>query len=939
MVLKGTLQGYSFEGGGTLSLSTSRVRIGERSGAPSVLSLAPEFFTRGGFASYSINGQDGLNVASGTDLVVQTQNRILNDRYLDAATGADFATLSEIARLQPQLRGANHLSLSAASPVFGNLTVDTNARMAVEPRGTMTLLAGRQMTVKGSLTAPGGQIVLNMDEPAETDSFLPGQSIWLGNTARLDTSGIYRPSPDGQGLRKGDVLGGGTVSIHAVKGYIVAEAGSLIDVSGASAELDLRGPGGSDNAYTPTTVGSHAGSIILSAREGVLSDAQLLAKPGSASASGGSLAVEVVADNRAQFPSGDRVVVLRQGGPVVPEGLAPDEVIDEALFNGKAFIRADQITASGIDNLTAKARDRIEFDGAVSLALRRTITLDAPVIAAESGRALLEAGYVALGNAEAANQSQQSSSGGRARLDIAAGMIDLVGRTALRGFKTVHLESTGDLRLRGVLQGLNGSELAGALESGGDLILRATQIYPTTLSDFTLAVRGKEDGLIRMARWETEDTPVLSAGGRLNVEAPHIEQGGILKAPMGQIVLNASKTLVLRPGTTSVSAENQVIPFGRTELSGRDYVYVLSGQRSLILDRPPEKRIELESPSIEVRNHSVLNLNGGGDLYAYEFVAGPGGSRDVLDPAISPGSFAVLPSLNARYAPYDNQYYQGVSGIVPGDAVYLSAGAGLQAGYYSVLPARYALLPGAYLVKPVAGFGDLVAGTTATKLDGSQIVAGYRASVLSDGGYSRDNRSSGFEVRSGAGVRTLAEFQETTASAFYSGRGLRIPADAGQLAIFATTALSLDGTLQAVAARGGRGADVDISAPKIAVLGEGVSAPSADYVQVDLASLARLNAGSLLIGGQRTYGEGEITIAVGAQDVFVSTGSTGTLSAPRRRGPAAPPRLPPPASSSPWMAPLSSPAASRPRRRSPRSCGACSPSAPAPRGRAASLGS
>jgi len=116
-------------------------------------------------------------------------------------------------------------------------------------------------------------------------------------------------------------------------------------------------------------------------------------------------------------------------------------------------------------------------------------------------------------------------------------------------------------------------------------------------------------------------------------------------------------------------------------------------------------------------------IGGGGDLYAYEFLPGLGGSKDVLAAGVAPNSFAIVPQING-YGPVDTQYYLG-SNIVPGDAVYLSGIPGeLPAGTYAILPARYALLPGAFLVTAVNGtslddptVGNTIFGTLSTSPD------------------------------------------------------------------------------------------------------------------------------------------------------------------------------------------------------------------------------
>ena len=884
LVLGGELRAYSAHKGGTLSIDTSSVRIGGEAGvSPTELYLDPGFFQTGGFRAYSINGQDGMMVAAGARLSATTRNLVLDSSFGSRESGSDISSFSSVTTLSPWQRTAAELTLTAAGTSFGNLLIGEGANVSVDPAGSISLRAGRQLTMLGAAVARGGKIALATSAPADTDPFESGVSLWLGANARLNTAGDYLENLDDTGRRIGDVIDGGSITLNAGKGYVVAQAGAILDVSGQSAVLDVASGGATGPMeHRPVTVASHAGSISIRAREGILFDGELRGRSGGGPSAGGSFSATLdITDANIFAPGGARVLTLREDATAVASNLRPGDAIDIAEFNGKGYVSARSIRDGGFDSLSLKSRDRIEFNGFVDLALRSQIKLDAPVISATGGSNVrLDAAYVALGNTEVARQVQNTSSGGDANLALSANLVELIGKTALRGFGETIIDSSGDVRLRGVLSGLNGRELAGALITGGSLRVRSAQLYPTTLSQFTLAVRDNPSGRVVFER-TGRDTPVLSAAGRLTVEAPVIDQGGVLKAPLGEIVLNAAQRLTLQEGSrTSVSAAGQRIPFGRTELSGRDYAYVLDSASTLIFATPPEKRIDLSAPDINFAAGATVDLSGGGDLYAYEFIPGPGGSRDVLDPANAAGTFAVLPSLGAGAAPYDHHLYRGVDGYKVGDMVFLSGVEGLPAGYYSLLPARYALLGGAYLVKPVSGHASLPPEQTAVRVNGSQFIAGHRASFARDGSIIRDSLSSGFEVRRGSLARTQSEYLDTFAGDFFQGLAARLPADAGRLAISATNVLALDGNLLTSRGPGGRGAEVDINSLRLAVLGAGAADPGAGYVRLDAGSLARLNAESLLLGGIRTYRADGVSIQVGAEEVLIATSDSDPLRAP-----------------------------------------------------------
>ncbi|MGH8551922.1 MAG: hypothetical protein ACRERS_01380, partial [Methylococcales bacterium] len=215
--------------------------------------------------------------------------------------------------------------------------------------------------------------------------------------------------------------------------------------------------------------------------------------------------------------------------------------------------------------------------------------------------------------------------------------------------------------------------------------------------------------------------------------------------------------------------------------------------------------------------------------------------------------FAILPGFQSEFAPYDPLEFSA-SGLGPGDSIYLNGVAGLAAGNYVLLPAHYALLPGALLVSPVPGTRDIVAGLALTRIDGAPISAGYRFRAGTD---NRESRLSGFAVEAGGIARTRSDFIDYFANRFFADQATRnsreiprIPVDAGLVSISTIDSLSLGGELQARAASRGRGGQLDIQAENLAIVETtGVSGPG--VVEIDANSLNQLDVASLLLGGSR----------------------------------------------------------------------------------------
>jgi filamentous hemagglutinin family protein len=906
VVLGGDLRGYGINKGGALTVRTGEIVIGNAPGGASALSVDPGFFQRGGFGRYTITGGDALTVGAGSQVVAAVDSLVLPPGYALAPSGTDIFSIAGITRLPADQRSAVALKLLSTNLLTGHATLEEGSAISVDRGGSVTVQGSTRLAALGTIAAPAGAITLSLPTPSDTnDGFFAGHGIWLGADTRLLAAGTFIASPNRSGLLKGTLYDGGSVTIAAGRGYIVAPAGAQIDVSGATAMLDLPSATAGGRSLTRTQVAGSAGSVSLSAREGILFDGTFLASPSGASARGGSLSVTTGIPKSIQgtpaFPFSDRVITLGRFGSVVPQSLAvPGTAIDTSTYSGRTMLDIDRIAAGRFDSLSLQVMNnassadgaaRVELAGTAGLTLRSNLLIDAPVIAnVGGGDFALHAANVSLGYSDTTRQRERAATGGSATLSVDAGFLELFGNLSLQGFGSVRLTSAGDLRLRGVQdfsaalpESTRGRTISGGLFAGAEsLTLHSAQTYPTTFSAFDIALRNTAAGVVRFEGSDAGDI-ALSAGGTLTVEAPVIDQAGVLKAPFGSINLNAGTTLTLaKDSLTSVSGAGQVIPFGRTELTGHDWVFPLGNGISVLFEAPPAKSVALNGANVTVAPGAHVDLTGGGDLYAYEFLRGTGGTKDVLDPASFPAAYAIVPWLGTRASPYDSLYQGTTTGLAQGDLVYLAGATGLAAGYYRLLPARYALLPGAFLVTPKPGSVDMLPGQVTRNALGSEVVAGYRATVAYDGTVLRDGRTSGFEVRSASVLRKQSEYRETTAGAFFAGAAdAQLPRDAGGLLIGASQTLSVQGDVASGFAAGGRGADVDIAASKLAVVGAGGTAGDlTGFVTLAAEDLRHLHANSLLLGGSRAAEDGGSRISVQTNELRVGTSTADPLAAP-----------------------------------------------------------
>ncbi|MDE2450942.1 MAG: filamentous hemagglutinin family protein [Gammaproteobacteria bacterium] len=663
-------------------------------------------------------------------------------------------------------------------------------------------------------------------------------------------------------------------------------------------------------------------------------DGTLAAPAGTGgSATGGTLSLTLNGD-----PARSSSVVF-QGSPQLnaartlsittsnaPTVIAEGASVPDSL-NGQGYIAASTIQSGGFDNVDLTARNLlaqqttsgggtqtvlesvgvVAFDPGVSLSPRASLVIDAPELRASSGQVSLSSAYVALGSTD--TQSQQvngAATAGSASLSVSAQLIDLVGAMDLNGFGSTTLSSSGDIRAVGVqldqsfANGNNG--FSGSLISPGALTLSAQQIYPTTLTSYTIDLTGNTAAQSTLTLKTAPGTAgtVLSTAGSLTLEANEIADSGVLRAPIGTINIDGttlsdgtpSGVTLASGAVVSVSADGTTIPFGETQ-GGIDWTYVLrpgtSGSGDTVVYgtgsgdvAPPQKQVNISAANFQFSPGAKIDVSGGGDLVAYEFTPGLGGTNDVLSTSFAPNTYAVIPGLKLPYAPIDPhediRFNQSV-----GSSVYLSGGNGLPAGTYALLPARYALLPGAYLVTPVSGYTNLAAGQSVTQADGSVVVSGYRT-VAGTG--LRDSQTSGWDVMPGSYANQEAQYTLTSANSFFAAQAKtnnvtapRLPGDAGGLAIQVTSAAQLAGSLLGTPADGGRGATLDLTATNLYIGANPANAPSgASYVTIDPAQLDALGAESILLGATRSVEGTATSLDVGAQSLVV--GQNATLTGP-----------------------------------------------------------
>ncbi|UGX90854.1 filamentous hemagglutinin family protein [Bradyrhizobium barranii subsp. barranii] len=991
--LDGTLRGYGFESNGSLRIAaagtiriedsqTSSIRIG---GQASTLPVS--LLTSGGFGSYIIEtvsddwsgAKAQIIVSAGTSLTLQQKNLASLADYTATPTGTKLGQqpAPQLALLADDRRKPVDLTLRA-----DNIKLDTGSKIITDPKASITMAAVTKDRSGSTSTSP---------KPSTPDWSVPAQSVELRGTiidhggsvfinslathlssdAKIDLSGTFVANSlfgTVNGPRtSGSYIAGGTFAVEGgaitrvdtytdptdtsknqfyftydrpgtlQTSHLVADAGALVDVSGAAGNIQVAGARG---ATTSQWSWSDAGTVSA--------DVSGFSWGGSFAAAGGRYVAAdgaLHADSRANGGTillGGGNISLQQGAAgvisapttltVSADQLAPFDNVylyAAAAVGGAARIFTDLPgTTYGDSDPSWKALT-------ISSSLNWTVTNrlhiaagDINALGSGSIDARIAAPYVVL-----TGFSSNKPVAGTSTLTVNAQTIDLEsGRPSnfkpgdaqpgldFSGFSQINLIASGDLRL-GTLKVVNGlktngndtsataeqSSFTGKLVSAGDLLLSAQRIYPVSAVNFTIETPGN----VKFAAPADSYTGIpLSAGGGITVYAGTIEQAGNLFAPLGKIALGntdsavskiITQLVVLEAGSlTSVSLADTTVPYGATS-DGTNWYYNANLNP---LAQPPSKGLILAGSNVTRADGSTIDLRGGGDIQAMEWIAGKGGSRDNLTTTPSGQTvYALLPSQTDPIAAYDIHFATARSAdagktVTAGDAIPLAGtqitidgGNGIPAGTYTLYPAHYATLPGAMRVVVYSSDNTGKNIATGTKLpDGTVLVTGHYTQSTAPG-----KQSSGqtvFAVQTSSVWQQYSEYSFNGANTYYAQLAAknnvtapRLPMDAGRLSVSALRSIVLNGMAltqpgQDSSGNIGRGSELDISAPKLAVLGHAGYVNNdipPGYVGVDLTQLNGFE--SILIGGSRSDSPAGTLITPTASNVVVDTRGE-TFSAP-----------------------------------------------------------
>ncbi|MGF0238291.1 filamentous hemagglutinin family protein [Rhodococcus sp. IEGM1300] len=859
--------------------------------------------------------------------------------------------------------------ISAAVPITSALTIGQGSRISVDPGQRINLRSPGQITVDGELNAWGGTIDIRQQQFAAIDAATSIQtadptahnrSIWVGEHAVLDVAGRANTAIDALGRTYGQVAKGGSIIIGgeidskkasaiSADAYVIVRNGARLEASGAEAVLDIGGQG-------RTRVATDGGRISLSSYNGLFIEGNLRAAAGGLGAAGGRLDIALEtplylsaqATNEVRAP---REMIIGQGpGEALPEDLRAGEAAPMLRY-GRARLSAEQLMSGGFDNLTLLSNGLLTFDGDVDLHMNQSLSLFTGSLSLAEGskndaRINLSAPYLRLsgmganlatdGRYRPRVMSNPTTVLSAAQFNATANLLDLSNTLSFgtegtvtqlngpavalsrRSFDLVTLDSSGDMRFLAQTD----EQQKTRLWTAGDMHLRAAQIYPA--SDVKADVRAGYQAAVPVPGFER--TLRISSHGAAPAALPYsvfgslvltagiVEQGGVVRAPLGWISLGedslgkTQQVHVLPGSLTSVSGAGLVMPYGGTT-DGIDYRY---NGKSVILNGIAGELngVSLTGQFVDVQSGAVIDLSGGGDLRGAGFVSGRGGSTDArFNPLVrnaSDGTFslpglasnpvyAIVPGNQSAYAPMLAE--GGAVDPRIGQQITIGAGVpGLAAGTYTLLPSTFALLPGAFRVEVNGQATGTVDG--ALKMRNGSWTRSGQMSIANTGLHS--SLASQVILTSADVLRRYSQYNETGFTQFvYSDAARRgvpralAPMDGKPLTLHLASggpediALNFDGKVLFNPAEGGvTGTAVVLggnSGGNFEILGAGQSRTQGfSGVSLYAETLNNLNAGRLTIGAVPTvyYGTEGGSIKFYSSTASITLREGAILSAP-----------------------------------------------------------
>jgi len=694
------------------------------------------------------------------------------------------------------------------------------------PVKTGITLKGPDVEVQGTLESLGGNILIDVKN----------DNLMVTQDARIVAKGYNRPDPASTPRNFATnylPVSGGTVTLSAYSDLTLAE-GSLIDISGSDA-VENRSRSSEGETFTFREAGD-PGSLSLSFGNNLTWSGTVNAK------------------NSTTYVDGIR-------GSALTVRKTQSGQTGSGLEISAGDIR--QYTNTGFDDITLKSFSSVQFIGAIDSfagTIGRKLTIDATEISGSANNVILNAPWIVLTNRTAPVSVSGEAPGGA--LTLSGEWIDVIGSTQFSGFKDVTLKAARDIRLSEVLYD---DVTSGRLAATGNLTIDADRVYTAgfysykggsnsihtgvysdfiVLADKKVVIQHTDEFGDAMDRHSS--AAIYATGGTLTVEGKdgiEVKKGGFLAAPMGTIKLSSpGSRIYLADGSvlSTAAAKDIAVNYGLID----DSNIWLTGDKVSIqnaipfnADSLPRKGVTLDADTNILMEGAVIDVSGGGSLFAYKFLPGIEGSKDPLGKA-------------GRYIVFKNNSFE-----MPGSAVYLKGGGGLSEGMYTLLPldanhpenAQYAFMFGAYIIEAQTGSVFPMSGQQTFSKDGYPLTVGYTAvadtSILG-------TRPKIYSVRTAADVMT---------EGLYIKPDPLVSGNAGGIDIKGESAI-INGVFRAAALDGYEGGSINLSGKNISIVAAAVQLPAGFGFSTPLPDSLR---DSLSVTASGLSGQGFLKIDLG----------------------------------------------------------------------------
>lgn len=821
------LRGYSAGSGGSLNISTdANIQIGGAASAdPSELTVSTRLYSDRGFRSVALTTTGNINIADGATISqIPVSIDLTGSNPAAYVSGTAMSSIGRLAVLPLADRAAR--SPTSLALTGNNLTVGFGSLVHTDVGGSVSLSSAGSVDPATGNNIPGDIVVRGtIDAPAGGISLATNGHLTLESSAQLLVRGVAVVQNDARGLRSGKVLDGGTVSLSK-SSLITIEKGSLIDVSGASGEIDV------SMARRVSTVhlASNGGTIglDLSGASNDVIAGTFLGRSGGAGAIGGTIdiAVGTVSQTTAQVVLPTTLYYIdRDSGAIRSINTSGNlDVYHEYSSGSDTAFRYSAVRSQ----IATASRSLIRGGGLGIVDLDADTT---PGGLAQPLASVMPASAAQLALLEH-NFYTDAAATRRVVLPIATIKATKISADTVNngGFANLKANTSGFMVAPGVNLSFGKSiTINGSINSGGVGTASLSAPYIALLAGLGSAGAAGNGKLIVNAELIDVTKTAFIGFAETQLVAGQLRMGGLLT----DLTTNRSSTLTadgrleLRVGqvypatgiAASIKAGTELViePNGGSELP-------LSAAGSLALEAPvivqngivraPFGSITFTATTnITLGEGSITSVSGNGLVLPYgtlinnEFWADPlvRPTSDNLTPMLSqlPEKKITLSAPNVKLASgsvvdirgggdlhawesvpgpggsHDVLAQAGMYAIMPAasfasgsqDKIWLAGGNGLAAGWYVLLPARYALLPGAYAISVVKGSEGKAISGSAKMADGSIVMGGYRADIYGGGS---QQQSASWRIMSGATLRGYSEYNEAYANSFFASDAFKL---------------------------------------------------------------------------------------------------------------------------------------------------------------------